>query len=201
MELLTTRYSANLAGVLSCYDRIVITGTLPGACYADGMTSFLFSRGIRIFDYTKEFALPLRERIRENAVSLAAEHGMIRTYLDALVDPRTIAPLDTTTIVEAIVDCGRLIVVDEASPVCGMASEIAALAATESPHALKAPTAPPGRCGSRRPSARSCWPAAASRARARGTPTPSSATASGRRRCPTGACPRRSSPGSAARGR
>jgi hypothetical protein len=44
MELLTTRYSENLVGVLSCYDRIVITGTLPGACFADGMTSFLYSR-------------------------------------------------------------------------------------------------------------------------------------------------------------
>jgi hypothetical protein len=74
MELLTARYAENLAGVLSCYDRIVITGTLPGACFADGMTSFLNSRGIRIFDYPR-FALPLRERIRENAQALAAEHG------------------------------------------------------------------------------------------------------------------------------
>ena len=74
MELLTTRYWENLTGVLSCYDRIVITGTLPGACFADGMTSFLRSRGIRIFDYP-QFALPLRERIRANAQALAAEHG------------------------------------------------------------------------------------------------------------------------------
>ncbi|MBE0475474.1 hypothetical protein, partial [Rhodoferax sp.] len=50
-------------GVLSCYDRILIIGTLPGACYAGGMTSFLFSKGIRIFDYA-QFAEPLRERIR-----------------------------------------------------------------------------------------------------------------------------------------
>jgi hypothetical protein len=74
MELLTTRYSENLAGVLSCYDRLLITGTLPGACFAEGMTSFLRSRGIRIFDYP-QFALPLRERIRANAQALAAEHG------------------------------------------------------------------------------------------------------------------------------
>ena len=74
MELLTTRYSENLAGVLSCYDRIVITGTLPGACFAEGMTSFLVSRGIRIFDYP-QFALPLRERVRDTAQTLAAEHG------------------------------------------------------------------------------------------------------------------------------
>ena len=48
---LTDCYATNLHGVLSCYDRIIVTGTLPGACYAAGMTSFLFSRGIRIFEY------------------------------------------------------------------------------------------------------------------------------------------------------
>lgn len=37
---LVNRYSVNMHGVLSCYDRIVVTGTLPGACYAAGMTSF-----------------------------------------------------------------------------------------------------------------------------------------------------------------
>lgn len=60
---LVNRYAANMNGVLSCYDRILIIGTLPGVCYAGGMTSFLFSRDIRIFDYAK-FAEPLRERIR-----------------------------------------------------------------------------------------------------------------------------------------
>ena len=40
-HILTERYRDRLAGVLSCYDRIVISGTLPGACYAAGMTSFL----------------------------------------------------------------------------------------------------------------------------------------------------------------
>ena len=30
-QRLTERYRERLAGVLSCYDRIVITGTLPGA--------------------------------------------------------------------------------------------------------------------------------------------------------------------------
>ena len=33
---LTERYRERLAGVLSCYDRIIVTGTLPGACYAKG---------------------------------------------------------------------------------------------------------------------------------------------------------------------
>lgn len=44
-QVLTERYQARMVGTLSCYDRIVITGTLPGICYAQGMTSFLYSRG------------------------------------------------------------------------------------------------------------------------------------------------------------
>ena len=50
-EGLVERYDKRIAGVLSCYDRIVITGTLPGVCHAKGMTSFLYANTIRIFDY------------------------------------------------------------------------------------------------------------------------------------------------------
>jgi acetoin:2,6-dichlorophenolindophenol oxidoreductase subunit beta len=56
-----------------------------------------------------------------------------------LIDPRTIAPLDAETIIEGVTACGRLVVVDEASPVCNMASEVASLVATRCPQALKAP--------------------------------------------------------------
>jgi hypothetical protein len=48
-RLLTERYRERLAGVLSCYDRIIVIGTLPGACYAKGMTAFLSARQIRTF--------------------------------------------------------------------------------------------------------------------------------------------------------
>jgi hypothetical protein len=40
-QSLVERDSEQIAGVLSCFDRVVITGTLPGVCYADGMTRFL----------------------------------------------------------------------------------------------------------------------------------------------------------------
>jgi hypothetical protein len=72
---LTERYAANLHGVLSCFDRIIITGTLPGACYAGGMTSFLYAHDIRIFDYPR-FAEPLRDRIRERAQEVCAAAGV-----------------------------------------------------------------------------------------------------------------------------
>ena len=68
------RYRDRIAGVLSCYDRVVITGTLPGICFAAGMTSFLNAKGIRIFDYAR-FAEPLREAIRERARQLADAQG------------------------------------------------------------------------------------------------------------------------------
>jgi hypothetical protein len=79
-QMLTERYRERLHGVLSCYDRIVITGTLPGICYAAGMTSFLYAKGIRIFDYPR-FAEPLRDQIRARAEQLAAEQGASIEYI------------------------------------------------------------------------------------------------------------------------
>ena len=75
IELLTERHATQIAGVLGCYDRMLIFGTLPGVCYAGGMTSFLYARQVRIFDYPK-FAEPYRERIRKNAETMAAAAGI-----------------------------------------------------------------------------------------------------------------------------
>jgi hypothetical protein len=74
-ELLSERYAQDLDGVLSCYDRIVITGSLMPFCYAQGMTQYLYQHKVRIFDYAK-FAEPLREQIRENAEELAEANGV-----------------------------------------------------------------------------------------------------------------------------
>lgn len=73
--MLTDRYADVIRGVISCFDRILIQGTLPDICHAQAMTRELNKRHIRIFDFT-QFAQPLREVIRENAERLAAEHGL-----------------------------------------------------------------------------------------------------------------------------
>ncbi len=75
MELLTEKYQDKISGVISCFDRIVITGTIPGICYSQGMTSYLYSKGIKIFDYPK-FAEPLRDKIRANAQKIALENNV-----------------------------------------------------------------------------------------------------------------------------
>jgi hypothetical protein len=75
VELLTERYESQIAGVLSCYDRIILQGTAPKWCYASGMTDYFYAHQIRIFDYPK-WAEPLRDAIRQNMERLAAANGM-----------------------------------------------------------------------------------------------------------------------------
>ena len=77
---MTERHAKQIAGVLSCWDRVLIFGTLPKICYAEGMTSYLYERKIRIFDYPK-FAQPFREELRENAERLAADNGIQIEFL------------------------------------------------------------------------------------------------------------------------
>ena len=56
-----------------------------------------------------------------------------------LIDPRTTSPLDEGAILESVEATGRLVVVDEAPPRCGLTADIAALAASKAFHSLKAP--------------------------------------------------------------
>lgn len=79
-ELLTEKYTDALDGVLHCYDRVVLTGSIQPWSYAQGMTGYLYAHGIRIFDYV-QFAQPLREQICANAEALAQEAGLEIEYI------------------------------------------------------------------------------------------------------------------------
>jgi pyruvate dehydrogenase E1 component beta subunit len=56
-----------------------------------------------------------------------------------VIDPRTTSPLDEDTILESVENTGRLVVVDESGPRCGMAADIVARVAQEAFGDLKAP--------------------------------------------------------------
>ena len=56
-----------------------------------------------------------------------------------LIDPRTTSPLDEETILESVEATGRLVVVDESPPRCGLTADIAAMVAQKAFGALKAP--------------------------------------------------------------
>ena len=57
----------------------------------------------------------------------------------AVIDPRTTSPLDEETILESVAETGRLVVVDEGNPRCGIATDISALVAAKAFDSLKAP--------------------------------------------------------------
>ena len=56
-----------------------------------------------------------------------------------VIDPRTTSPLDTEGILESVAHTGRLVVVDEAYPLCSLASEVISTVALNELGSLKAP--------------------------------------------------------------
>ncbi|WP_052863002.1 alpha-ketoacid dehydrogenase subunit beta [Streptomyces niger] len=56
-----------------------------------------------------------------------------------VIDPRTTSPLDADTIIESVANTGRLVVVDESTPRCSMASDVSSLVAKEAFGSLRAP--------------------------------------------------------------
>lgn len=74
------RYDKEIAGVLGCFDRLVVTGTLTEIAHPEAMDARLFRDGFRAVDIGK-FAEPLRQRLRDNAVELAREAGVEIEYL------------------------------------------------------------------------------------------------------------------------
>lgn len=80
MELLTQRYSEKISGVIGCYDRIVITGTLPVLSNAGHLTAYMYQNNILIFDYPK-FAEPYRDILKVNAEKIANESGVTIEFI------------------------------------------------------------------------------------------------------------------------
>ena len=100
------------------------------------------------------YAIPFGEAVcvREgDDVTIVAIARMVHIALEAaarlaengveceIIDPRTISPLDEDTILESVEKTGRLVVVDEASPRCNMATDIAAMVAQKGFESLRAP--------------------------------------------------------------
>ena len=69
------RHWDNIAGVLSCFDRVIIQGTLPDICHPKAITEWFYAHKIRIFDF-KSWAAPMRDQIKDNIEKIAADHGV-----------------------------------------------------------------------------------------------------------------------------
>jgi pyruvate dehydrogenase E1 component beta subunit len=57
----------------------------------------------------------------------------------ALIDPRSISPLDEELLLEMVEETGRVVIVDEANPRCGVAADLSSIIAEKAFAHLKAP--------------------------------------------------------------
>ena len=80
MKLLIDTHKKDISCVLSCYDRIIITGTIPEISHHQGMTAYMYRKGIKIFDYPK-FAELLTGKVRDNAERIAKENGLAIEFI------------------------------------------------------------------------------------------------------------------------
>ena len=78
---LLERYGEQSDGVLGCYDRVILTGTLVDVAHPDVLTAQLYALNIRCFDL-KLFAEPLRDQVRDNAILLARQAGLEIEFLE-----------------------------------------------------------------------------------------------------------------------
>jgi hypothetical protein len=75
MSPFTQRHADKIAFILSCYDRIIITGSLVDVGYAQAMTRFIGALGLAVFDYP-DWANEFREELRIHAEAVARDHGL-----------------------------------------------------------------------------------------------------------------------------
>jgi pyruvate/2-oxoglutarate/acetoin dehydrogenase E1 component len=80
-------------------------------------------------------ALGRMVKLANEAADLLRKQGVAAT----VIDPRTTSPMDFDTIIDSVEETGRLVVVDEAHPRCGMAADVSARVAEDAFRALKAP--------------------------------------------------------------
>ncbi len=74
------------------------------------------------------------------SVALAAAEQLAAEGVECeVIDPRTLSPLDTSTIYASVEKTGHLVVVDEAHPRCSLATDIAAQVAQDRFEALRGP--------------------------------------------------------------
>ncbi len=134
-----------------------VKGMLRSALLSDTPTFFIDHAALLgleedVPDAPYEIPLGLADIKREGSdVTIVASSRPVLLALEAaemlskdgisaeVVDPRSILPLDSDTIIASVAKTGRLVTVDESYQMCSVGSEIAALVAEQAFSALKAP--------------------------------------------------------------
>jgi acetoin:2,6-dichlorophenolindophenol oxidoreductase subunit beta len=109
-----------------------VTGEVPEESYA---IPFGEANVVREGDNVTVVAIGRMVSVAEEAAKKLEGSGISIE----IIDPRTVSPLDLDAILESVENTGRLVVVDEASPRCNIATDISAQVVSEAFGDLKAP--------------------------------------------------------------
>ena len=74
------KYESKIEGIISCFDRVVIKGTLPSVSYTDAVTGLLYRNGILLKDF-QTFMTPYRNQLHERAKQIAAKQGIAIEFI------------------------------------------------------------------------------------------------------------------------
>lgn len=79
-QTIPARYAESIISISSCYDRLVLQGTLNPVGHPEGMTSYLYANQIRIFDFPK-FAQDYTTKIRDHIAKLSKAEDIPITFV------------------------------------------------------------------------------------------------------------------------
>ena len=109
-------------------------GEVPDGDYT---IPFGHARQVRVGEHVTIVACGLMVSFAERAADELAQEGIGCDVLDL----RTTSPLDEEAILDSVEQTGRLVIVDESPPRCGLATDISALVCERAFASLKAPPA------------------------------------------------------------
>ncbi len=73
---MTERFERNISGSIGCFDRLIFYGTYRPIQYPKAMGYHIYSEGIKLLDYEKEFANKLRLQMTGRIKEIAARENM-----------------------------------------------------------------------------------------------------------------------------
>jgi pyruvate dehydrogenase E1 component beta subunit len=118
--------------VLECKSLLAMKGNVPEESY-----SLPLGQAVTVREGTDVTLVALSAMVN---VSLKAAAKLEETGISAeIIDPRSLSPLDEEAILASVAKTGRLVVVDEDTPRCSMATDISALVADKGFDYLDAP--------------------------------------------------------------
>jgi hypothetical protein len=75
-ELITQRFEKNIAGVLNCFDRLVLFGTYQPICHPKAMSWQQHEAGIQLIEYENQFANKLRLEMSARIKAIATQEDI-----------------------------------------------------------------------------------------------------------------------------